>query len=39
MKEKKRKFQIPHTNVILFFMVAICAILTWIIPAGSFERA
>lgn len=39
MKEKKRKFQIPHTNVILFFMVAICAILTWIIPAGSFDRA
>ncbi len=39
MKEKKRKFQIPHTNVILFFMVAICAILTHIVPAGTFERA
>lgn len=39
MKTNKRKFQIPHTNVILFFMVATCAILTHIIPAGTYERA
>ncbi len=35
--EKKKKFNLPHTFVILFAIIVICAILTWIIPAGSFD--
>ncbi|ALX48486.1 YfcC family protein [Lentibacillus amyloliquefaciens] len=35
---KKRKFQMPHIYVILFVLSAIAAILTYIIPAGKFER-
>lgn len=37
MKEKK-KFQIPHTYVILGIIICIVAILTWIVPAGEFDR-
>lgn len=35
---KKKKFKIPHTYVILFLMIVIMAICTYIIPAGQFER-
>jgi len=34
--QKKRTF--PHTYVIIFSIIAFCAILTWIIPGGTFER-
>ena len=34
----KRKFKVPHTLVILFSMVVLAQILTYVIPAGSFER-
>jgi uncharacterized ion transporter superfamily protein YfcC len=34
----KRTFKVPHTLVILFSMVVLAQILTYIIPAGSFER-
>ncbi|MFZ2286366.1 MAG: YfcC family protein [Bacteroidales bacterium] len=30
--------KIPHTYVIVFSIVVLCAVLTWIIPAGIFER-
>jgi uncharacterized ion transporter superfamily protein YfcC len=30
--------KIPHTYVIVFSVIVICAILTWIIPGGVFER-
>jgi uncharacterized ion transporter superfamily protein YfcC len=33
---KKRK--IPHTYVIVFFIIVASAALTWFIPGGSFER-
>ncbi len=33
-----RKRTIPHTYVIVFFIVVISAVLTWVIPAGHFER-
>ncbi len=33
---KKRK--IPHTYVIVFFIIVFSALLTWVIPGGSFER-
>jgi uncharacterized ion transporter superfamily protein YfcC len=34
----KSKFKVPHTLVILFSMVVLAQILTYVIPAGSFDR-
>lgn len=36
--KKKWYEKIPHTYVILFIMIVIAAILTWILPAGEFKR-
>lgn len=36
MKEKKKKFQMPSSFTILFFLIIAVAILTWIIPAGQY---
>lgn len=33
------KFKIPHTYALLFFLIVIVALLTYVIPAGEFERA
>jgi uncharacterized ion transporter superfamily protein YfcC len=30
--------KIPHTYVIVFGIVVLCAMLTWIVPGGSFSR-
>lgn len=30
--------KIPHTYVIIFFIIAFAAVLTWVIPGGEFER-
>jgi uncharacterized ion transporter superfamily protein YfcC len=30
--------KIPHTYVIVFSIVALCAVLTWVVPGGAFER-
>lgn len=30
--------KIPHTYVIVFFIVVFAAMLTWVVPGGSFER-
>lgn len=36
---KKRWWEkIPHTYVILFLMIVVAAVLTWLLPAGQFER-
>lgn len=35
---KKRQFHLPHTYVIIFWMVILAAILTYIIPAGQYDR-
>ncbi|GGP10310.1 YfcC family protein [Oceanobacillus neutriphilus] len=37
-KEKTKKFQLPDAYVILFIILLLAAILTYIIPAGSYER-
>ena len=37
MEKKKRNFN-PHAYVLLTIIILVCAILTWIIPAGQFER-
>ncbi len=34
---EKKKFELPHIFAILFVIIIICTILTWIIPAGSFD--
>jgi len=34
----KLKFKVPHTLVVLFSMVVLAQILTYIIPAGEFDR-
>ena len=28
----------PHTYVIIFFLIIVCAVFTWFIPGGAFER-
>lgn len=38
MEKKKKKFE-PNAFVIIFCIMIFCAILTWIIPAGAFDRA
>lgn len=35
---EKKKFQLPHIFIILFGITVFCAILTWIVPAGEFDR-
>ena len=37
MKEKK-SLNVPHSLAIIFFVMLIAAALTYLIPAGSFER-
>ncbi|HUF65271.1 MAG TPA: TIGR00366 family protein [Gemmatimonadaceae bacterium] len=34
----KRSFQVPHTLVLLFAMIIVALLLTYVLPAGSFER-
>lgn len=33
----KKQFQFPHTFVIIFFVVLVCAVLTYIIPLGQYD--
>ncbi|KXG76621.1 hypothetical protein AN618_15140 [Fervidicola ferrireducens] len=35
---KRKRFSIPHTFTILFALIVIAAIATWIIPAGQYDR-
>ena len=30
--------KIPHTYTIIFSIILICAVLSWIIPAGEYSR-
>lgn len=36
MEKKKRQF--PHTYVIIFSLIVLCAALTWVVPGGTFAR-
>lgn len=38
-KQKKWYQQMPHIFVLLFGLIVLAAVLTWIVPAGKFERA
>jgi len=33
-----RRFRVPHTLVLLFGMIVVAVLLTWLLPAGSYER-
>lgn len=35
--EKKKSFQMPHTNIIIFFVIVLAAVLTLFIPLGQYE--
>ena len=35
---KKTNLKLPHIYVLLFGITVLCTILTWILPAGSFDR-
>lgn len=37
MNEKKKKFHLPHIYVLLTIIIVVCAIASWILPAGQFE--
>ena len=39
MEKKKKGAKIPHTYVILGIIIVIMTVLTWIVPAGEFDRA
>jgi len=34
----QRRFQVPHTLVLLFAMVVAALLLSWVLPPGAFER-
>lgn len=38
MKEKKSKFSMPHVYTLIFVLIVLMAVLTWIVPSGQFER-
>lgn len=39
MAEKKKfKIHMPHVITLIFFLIIIVAILTWVLPSGEFER-
>ncbi len=37
-KEKKRRFHMPHAYTLIFILIVVVAVLTWILPSGEFER-
>ncbi|MBR2802488.1 MAG: YfcC family protein [Erysipelotrichaceae bacterium] len=39
MTVKKKRFEVPHTYVLLLVMVLICALLALVVPAGAYETA
>lgn len=36
--KSKKKFGLPHIYVLLFSIIVLCTLLTWILPAGEFDR-
>lgn len=38
MEKEKKRFRIPHTYVLLFAMIIIIALLTYVIPAGQYQK-
>ncbi|MDO7205085.1 hypothetical protein Q5M85_14015 [Paraclostridium bifermentans] len=38
MSKLKKKITILHTFTIIFLLIVVIVILTWIIPSGEFQR-
>ncbi|MDD3251585.1 MAG: Na+/H+ antiporter NhaC family protein [Lachnospiraceae bacterium] len=38
MSDKKKKFQVPHSFVIVFTIIVAAVLMTWIVPAGEYVR-
>lgn len=38
MKDKRFKLQLPHVLTLIFFLILVVAIMTWVVPSGEFER-
>lgn len=38
-EKKKLQFHMPHVLTLIFFLIIVVAVLTWILPSGQFERA
>lgn len=38
VKTERKRFKVPHTYVILFFVILIVTVLTYILPAGVYDR-
>jgi uncharacterized ion transporter superfamily protein YfcC len=36
--QRKSRFRVPHTLVLLFLIMAMALVATWLLPQGSFER-
>ena len=36
--KKKKKFKLPHIFVLLTAIIVVCAVATWFLPAGEFDR-
>jgi len=36
--KSKHKFTVPHTYVIIFMLIVIAALATYVVPSGSFDR-
>ncbi|MDY0393564.1 hypothetical protein RWE15_02810 [Virgibacillus halophilus] len=37
-KNREKKFQFPHVFALLFILIVLTAVLTYVIPAGEYER-
>ena len=38
MEKKKKRFETPHTLVIIVCLIIIAAVATWFVPSGEFVR-
>ncbi len=36
--KKKKKFEFPDIYIILLFFIILVALLSWVIPAGQYDR-
>ena len=39
LNDKKKKFQFPSSSLMLFILTAIVALLTWVVPSGTYDMA
>ncbi|MCP4290617.1 MAG: putative basic amino acid antiporter YfcC [bacterium] len=38
MTTHRPRFKVPHVFVLLLGVIAVCSVLTWVIPSGSYDR-